>query len=329
MLDDDEIAVALGAARPHAVIASTWRVELCFACIRCRGLAPEHATRALFFQLSGHQQAEATRSSCDDDDTSGIGECTAFSQSHFGESSIPSPMHETFHALSFFAYNVPKLTIPADTPFDRRFGLNQQQPANQTLNGTELKRHQRTHVCTTHGPQTTESFEQQRSKKMSTIATITEPAPTPSPTEPQPAKVSQLEQLLRQGKVFLQDLRAKLAAVTNERDQLVESLKERDASHEKLWAEQAELQRTDNERHGRELEELRTQLKAFEGIRSELDEAVVTRTASRRARNATHRKLVEKARPTPGRCRNSFERTPNAPRRSREKSSRYIKNDIH
>jgi chromosome segregation ATPase len=112
---------------------------------------------------------------------------------------------------------------------------------------------------------------------MSTIATITEPAPTSSPTDPQPAKVSQLEQLLKQGKVFLQDLRAKLAAVTKERDQLVESLKERDASHEKLWAEQAELQRADNERHGRELEELRTQLKALEGIRSELDEAVATR----------------------------------------------------
>ncbi len=120
---------------------------------------------------------------------------------------------------------------------------------------------------------------------MSTIATITEPAPTPSPTDPQPAKVSQLEQLLRQGKVFLQDLRAKLEAVTKERDQLVESLKERDASHEKLWAEQAELQRADNERHGRELEELRTQLeelrtqlKVVEGIRSELDEAVAART---------------------------------------------------
>jgi predicted RNase H-like nuclease (RuvC/YqgF family) len=132
---------------------------------------------------------------------------------------------------------------------------------------------------------------------MSTIATITEPASTSSPTDPQPAKVSQLEQLLRQGKVFLQDLRAKLAAVTKERDQLVESLKERDASHEKLWAEQAELQRADTERHGRELEELRSQLKAFEGIRSELDEAVATRTRlADELRNAdTQKTSLEKA----------------------------------
>ena len=113
---------------------------------------------------------------------------------------------------------------------------------------------------------------------MSTIATITEPAPTPSPTDPQPAKVSQLEQLLRQGKIFLQDLRGKLAAVTQERDQLLESLKEREASHEKLWAEQAQLQRADNERHERELEDVRMQLKAVEGLRSELDEVLTTRT---------------------------------------------------
>ncbi len=136
-------------------------------------------------------------------------------------------------------------------------------------------------------------------KNMNT-STITEHAPPPSPTSnPQPSKLLQLEQLLKQGKVLLQDLRTRLQDATRERDQLAATLTERDASHEKLWAEQADLQRADSERHQRELAELRTQLgeavaardaavatrnelesqvHTLEGIRSQLDEAVAGRT---------------------------------------------------
>ena len=94
---------------------------------------------------------------------------------------------------------------------------------------------------------------------MSTIADITEPAAAPS-TGAQPSKLSQLEQLLKQGRVHLQDLRARVAEATKERDELAARLEERDASHEKLWAEQAEMQRADSERHERELLELRAEL---------------------------------------------------------------------
>ena len=135
---------------------------------------------------------------------------------------------------------------------------------------------------------------------MNTTSALTEPALSPSPTNnPQPSKLLQLEQLLKRGKVLLQDLRSRLEEATRERDQLAATLTERDASHEKLWAEQADLQRADSERHARELAELRTQLgetvaardaavatrddlqsqvHALEGIRSQLDEAVAGRT---------------------------------------------------
>jgi chromosome segregation ATPase len=94
---------------------------------------------------------------------------------------------------------------------------------------------------------------------MSTIADISEPAAAPS-TDAQPSKLSQLEQLLKQGRVHLQDLRARIERATKERDELATRLEERDASHEKLWAEQAEMQRADSERHERELLELRAEL---------------------------------------------------------------------
>ncbi len=134
---------------------------------------------------------------------------------------------------------------------------------------------------------------------MTTTSTINEPAPPQSPTNnPPPSKLLQLEQLLKQGKVLLQDLRARLEEATKERDQLAATLHDRDASHEKLWAEQADLQRAESERHAHELAELRTQLgeavaardaaigsrddlesqvKALEGIRSQLDEAIAGR----------------------------------------------------
>jgi chromosome segregation ATPase len=94
---------------------------------------------------------------------------------------------------------------------------------------------------------------------MSTMLDIAEPAAVPS-TPAQPSKLDQLEDLLKQGRVHLQDLRAKLDRVTKERDQLAATLKDRDASQETLWAEQAELQRADGERHERELLELRVEI---------------------------------------------------------------------
>ena len=94
---------------------------------------------------------------------------------------------------------------------------------------------------------------------MSTIADIAEPVAAPS-TDAQPSKLSQLEQLLKQGRVHLQELRARVERATKERDELAARLEERDTSHEKLWAEQAEMQRADSERHERELLELRAEL---------------------------------------------------------------------
>ena len=94
---------------------------------------------------------------------------------------------------------------------------------------------------------------------MSTTLDVTEPAAAP-PATAQPSKLSQLEELLKQGRVHLQDLRAKLDRVTKERDELAATLKDRDASQETLWAEQVELQRADGERHERELLELRAEI---------------------------------------------------------------------
>ena len=111
---------------------------------------------------------------------------------------------------------------------------------------------------------------------MSTIADITEPVAAPS-TGAQPSKLSQLEQLLKQGRTP-SGLRARVEEATKERDQLATTLKERDASHEKLWAEQAELQRADSERHRREME-----------LRAELSEASAARdVASRDATSWKH-----------------------------------------
>jgi len=110
---------------------------------------------------------------------------------------------------------------------------------------------------------------------MSTIETITEPASPSSPAgAASPSKLSQLEQLLKQGKVHLQDLRTRLQEATDERDRLAAQLKERDTSQEALWAEQAELQRADSERHERELTELRAKLQEAMAAR---DEAVAAR----------------------------------------------------
>ena len=94
---------------------------------------------------------------------------------------------------------------------------------------------------------------------MSPLADIAEPAAAPA-TNAQPSKLSQLEELLKQGRVHLQDLRAKLDRVTQERNELAATLKDRDASQETLWAEQAEMQRADGERHERELLELRAEV---------------------------------------------------------------------
>jgi chromosome segregation ATPase len=123
---------------------------------------------------------------------------------------------------------------------------------------------------------------------MSTIEAITDTASQPSPTaNPQPSKLAQLEQLLKQGKVLLQDLRTRLEETTKERDQLAATLKDRDASHEKLWTEQADMHRAESERHERELAELRTQL----------DEAVARRQtlAEKLSESEAHRSTLEKA----------------------------------
>lgn len=122
---------------------------------------------------------------------------------------------------------------------------------------------------------------------MSTIVTITATDSPSSTGNPQPSKLAQLEQLLKQGKVLLQDLRTRLEETTKERDQLAATLKDRDASQEKLWAEQADLQRAESERHERELTELRTQL----------DEAVARRKtlAEKLSESEAHRSTLEKA----------------------------------
>jgi len=153
---------------------------------------------------------------------------------------------------------------------------------------------------------------------MTNISTIEQSGSSSAAGGPQPAKLSQLEQLLRQGRTFLQDLRAKLEQVTVERDQLATALKERDASHEKLWAEQADMQRAESERHQREVADLKrelaaasaardaaaerrndleSQLKGLQGVRSQLDEAVAAhkRLAEQLREGETQRVSLEKA----------------------------------
>jgi chromosome segregation ATPase len=93
---------------------------------------------------------------------------------------------------------------------------------------------------------------------MSTIADLAGPAAASTGAEP--SKLSQLEQLLKQGRVHLQDLRTKVEQATKERDEMAARLEARDADHEKLWAEQAEMQRADSDRHEREILELRAEL---------------------------------------------------------------------
>jgi chromosome segregation ATPase len=121
---------------------------------------------------------------------------------------------------------------------------------------------------------------------MSTIVAITDSTtPPPVTSSAQPSKLSQLEQLLKQGRVHLQDLRSRLEQATKERDQLAAELKARDASHEQLWADQAELQRADAERHARELA----------GLRAELSEAIVARDAAYARRDELELKLKDAA----------------------------------
>jgi chromosome segregation ATPase len=153
---------------------------------------------------------------------------------------------------------------------------------------------------------------------MANISTI-EPVSPPRPAGGQPpSKLSQLEQLLKQGRTLLQDLRDRLERATNERDELAATLKERDAAHEKLWAEQAEIHRTDGERHARELDDVRRQLdaamaareaavtqrtelesqvKELHGVRSQLEEAVAAerRLADQLREAEEHRTSLERA----------------------------------
>ena len=93
------------------------------------------------------------------------------------------------------------------------------------------------------------------------------------------AKVSrlpQLEQLLKQGRTHLQDLRTRLDEATKERNQLAAQLSDREASNEQLWTEQAQLQQGLAEQQQTELNALHTQLQeataARDGLTSRLTE---------------------------------------------------------
>jgi chromosome segregation ATPase len=95
-------------------------------------------------------------------------------------------------------------------------------------------------------------------------------------------RLPQLEELLKQGRAHLQELRNRLAEATQERERLAAQLTERESANEQLWAEQADLQQSLGERQQRDLNELRTQLEqevsAHQGevtsLQTRLDEAI-------------------------------------------------------
>jgi chromosome segregation ATPase len=82
-------------------------------------------------------------------------------------------------------------------------------------------------------------------------------------------QLPQLEQLLKQGRTHLQALRVKLDETSRERDQLAARVTEREAAHEQLWNEQANLQLSLEGQQQRELEDLRLQLRDAIGERDQ------------------------------------------------------------
>jgi chromosome segregation ATPase len=69
---------------------------------------------------------------------------------------------------------------------------------------------------------------------MSTILAIADSTTPSSAPNDQPSRLSQLEQLLKQGRVYLQDLRTRLEETTKERDELRIQLSEAIAARDRL-----------------------------------------------------------------------------------------------
>jgi PAS domain S-box-containing protein len=94
------------------------------------------------------------------------------------------------------------------------------------------------------------------------------------------SRLPQLEQLLKQGRVHLQDLRTKLEEANTERDHLSAKLGEREAANEQLWTEQAELQNALSDRQQRELFDLQAQLQEAIAARDRLAASLNERAAA-------------------------------------------------
>ena len=91
------------------------------------------------------------------------------------------------------------------------------------------------------------------------------------------SRLPQLEQLLKQGRLHLQELRKRLDDTAREREQLAAQLSERESANEQLWAEQAELQQSLGSQHARDLKELRAQLEEANAVRDEVSAKLAAR----------------------------------------------------
>jgi uncharacterized coiled-coil DUF342 family protein len=104
---------------------------------------------------------------------------------------------------------------------------------------------------------------------MSTIVAIAD-SPTPPPAiNAQPSRLSQLEQLLKQGRVYLQDLRARLEEATKERDELRVQVGELIAARDHL---ESQLRQADEQRASLE-KALAAAIDDVEQLRADADRA--------------------------------------------------------
>ena len=87
-------------------------------------------------------------------------------------------------------------------------------------------------------------------------------------------ELPRLQQLLKQGRVYLQDLQTKLAAATKERDALAEQLSASDAAAQTSWAERDAAQRSLYEARERDVAALRGDLEESAAARAELTRQV-------------------------------------------------------
>ena len=99
------------------------------------------------------------------------------------------------------------------------------------------------------------------------------------------SRLPQLEQLLKQGRTHLQDLRTRLDEATAERNRLAAQLANREVANEELCTEQVELQRALTEKQQRELDELRIRVQDANATR----DAVAARL---HARETEHDRLL-------------------------------------